>query len=109
MENSSLEIAPASPGGPADITVPAPDRAPAGWHIERKIRDCIARNLLFNEDGFPYEDDASFLQAGVIDSLGVLELVTFAGREFGVPVEPADVTPENFDSVDRLAAYIRRK
>jgi len=77
--------------------------------IETKIRDFIARNLLFNEAEFPHEDSASFLDKGVIDSLGVLELVTFAVREFGVQVDPKEVTPENFDSVTHLAAYIRRK
>jgi acyl carrier protein len=77
--------------------------------VETKIRDFVARNLLFSEDGFPHADDASFLQQGVIDSLGVLELVTFAGKEFSIEVSPADVTPDNFDSVGQLAAFIRRK
>jgi acyl carrier protein len=77
--------------------------------VETKIRDFVARNLLFSEDGFPHADDVSFLQQGVIDSLGVLELVTFAGKEFGIEVSPADVTPDNFDSVSQLAAFIRRK
>lgn len=77
--------------------------------VETSIREFITRNLIFSENGYPYQDEDSFLQHGVIDSLGVLELVTFAGREFGVQVEPAEVTPENFDSVSRLAAFIRRK
>lgn len=79
------------------------------WEIEGKIREFVARNLLFSENGFPYANDASFLGNSVIDSLGVLELVTFAGREFGLQIETSEVTPENFDSVNRLAAFIRRK
>src|ERR1700731_2730740 len=77
--------------------------------IEAKIREFVARDILFSESGYPHPDDASFLQAGVIDSLGVVELVTFAGQQFGVEVAQADVTPQNFDSVERLAAFIRRK
>jgi acyl carrier protein len=77
--------------------------------IEVKIRDFVARNFLFVEEGFSLKDDASFLKQGVIDSLGVVELVSFTGQEFGVRVEPAEVTPANFDSVSCLAAYIRRK
>jgi acyl carrier protein len=77
--------------------------------IEAKIREFVARDILFSEDGYPHPDDASFLQAGVIDSLGVVELVTFAGRQFGIEVAQGDVTPQNFDSVGRLAAFIRRK
>ena len=77
--------------------------------IEPRIREFVARNLLFNENEFPYSDDGSFLRAGIIDSLGVIELVTFVEREFGLQVQPAEVTPENFDSVSRLASFIRRK
>jgi acyl carrier protein len=77
--------------------------------IESRIRAFIARNILFSGDAFPYQNDASFLRNGIIDSLGVVELVTFAGREFGIQIEPAEVTPENFDSVNYLASFIRRK
>jgi acyl carrier protein len=77
--------------------------------LENKIRDFITRNLMFSEDPYPLPNEASFLQNGVIDSLGVVELVTFAGQEFGIQVGPTEITPENFDSVARLAAYIRRK
>ena len=77
--------------------------------IEAKIREFVARDILFSEAGYPHPDDASFLQAGVIDSLGVVELVTFASGQFGVEVAQADVTPQNFDSVERLAAFIRGK
>jgi len=77
--------------------------------IESEIREFVARNLLFSEAGFPHGDDVSFLREGIIDSLGVLELVTFAGKRFGLTVEPHEVTPDNFDSVSRLAAFIRRK
>jgi len=81
----------------------------ATMNIASDIRDFLVHNLLFSEGGFPHGDDASFLQEGIIDSLGVLELVTFVGQKFGITVEPHEVTPDNFDSVNRLAAYIRRK
>ena len=77
--------------------------------IASDIREFVARELLFSGAGFPHDDDVSFLQEGIIDSLGVLELVTFAGNYFGLTVEPHEVTPDNFDSVNRLAAYVRRK
>jgi acyl carrier protein len=78
-------------------------------NIEADIRAYIAANLLFSDDGFHYTDDASFLREGIIDSLGVMELVTFVGSQFDISVEPNEVTPDNFDSVRKLAAYIRRK
>ena len=76
--------------------------------IEAEIRDFVARNLLYSESGFPHGNDASFLDEGVIDSVGVLELVNFVGEHFGIEVSPTDITPENFDSVNRLARFIRR-
>jgi len=77
--------------------------------IETQIKDYIARNLLFSDNGFPYSDDTSFLEEGIVDSIGVMELVAFAEENFPVKVDDLDVTPENFDSVSRMAAYIRRK
>lgn len=77
--------------------------------LESRIREFISRNLLFTEDGFAYGDDASLLDEGIIDSIGVLELVNFVSTDFGLSVDPDEITPENFDSVNRLAQYIRQK
>lgn len=77
--------------------------------VKRHIRAYIADNLLFTEEGIEYDDDTSFLEKGLIDSMGVMELVMYVGTGFGIHVDPRDVTPENFDSVNRLAAYIGRK
>lgn len=77
--------------------------------IEAAIRSFIATSLLYSEDGFPYADDASLLRERIIDSLGVVELAAFLSLRFGVRVEQSDVRPENFDSVARLAAFVRRK
>lgn len=77
--------------------------------IEAQVRDYIARNLLFSGNGFAYDDDDSFLQEGIVDSVGVLELVLFVEETFGLTVDDQDITPDNFDSVNRLAGYIRSK
>jgi acyl carrier protein len=77
--------------------------------IETKIKDYIAKNLLFSEEGYTYADDVSFLQEGIIDSLGVMELVEFVQKEFGIKVEQTEVTPEHFDSVAKLAAFVKAK
>lgn len=73
------------------------------------IRDYIAKNLLFSESGFSYDDDASFLDEGIIDSLGIIELVTFVEKQFGISVADQDLVPDNFDSVRKLDAFVRRK
>ena len=77
--------------------------------IETKIKEYIAKNLLFSNDGYGYSEDASFLEEGIVDSQGVMELVMFVEDQFKVSVDDEDITPDNFDSVQLLAAYIRRK
>jgi acyl carrier protein len=49
------------------------------------------------------------LREGIIDSLGVVELVEFVQTTFGIKVEQQEVRPDNFDSVEKLAAFVRRK
>jgi acyl carrier protein len=77
--------------------------------IEEKIRTYIAENILFSNNGYRYSDDASFLEEGIVDSMGIMELVMFVDETFGITVEDEDLTPDNFDSVTKLAAYIRHK
>lgn len=78
-------------------------------NIEAQIRDFIVQNLLFSDDGYNYPDDASFLEEGIVDSVGVMELIAFVEEQFGFIVDDLEVTPDNFDSVTKLATYIRRK
>lgn len=82
---------------------------PDNLQIEEYIRDFVAHNLLYDDTGFTYADDTSFLQEGIIDSLGVLELVEFVQKTFGVRVAQQEVTAAHFDSVARLAAFVRQK
>ena len=77
--------------------------------IEKPIKDFIASRLLYSRDGFNYPDDASLLKEGIIDSLGVVELVEFLQSQFGIKVEQSEVRPDNFDSVANMSAYVRRK
>ncbi len=77
--------------------------------IEKQIQSYITENLLFAEGPFPYENDTSFLQEGILDSVGVMELVAFAESTFSIRVAPQEVTPANFDSVNNLSAFIRGK
>jgi acyl carrier protein len=77
--------------------------------IEKQIRQYIAENFLFTDDGYPMSDDASFLEEGIVDSTGVLELVMFVEETFGFTVQDEDIVPDNFDSVTQLVAYVGRK
>ena len=77
--------------------------------IKPQIRDYIAKNILYSDNGFEYDDDASFLEEGIVDSVGIMELVLFIEETFGMPVDDEDLTPDNFDSVSKLAGYITRR
>src|ERR1051326_1552252 len=76
--------------------------------IENKIREFILRNLYYAEDSYIGDDD-SFLETGVIDSMGVMELVTFIQSEFGVVAAQQEIVVENFDSIRKLADFVRKK
>lgn len=77
--------------------------------IENQIKEYISKNLLFSSDAFKYGDDASFLEEGIVDSQGVMELVLFVEENFKVQVKDSEIVPDNFDSVQRLATYVRNK
>lgn len=78
-------------------------------NVEETIKTYIAKNILFSKNSFPYAYDASLLEEGVLDSMNVLELVSFIEKRFGVNVSDMDITPDNFDSVSKMAAYVMRK
>ncbi|OLE67247.1 MAG: hypothetical protein AUG09_03450 [Acidobacteria bacterium 13_1_20CM_2_68_7] len=74
-----------------------------------------ARILAFVLERFPFARqrrvarEDSLLESGIVDSLGVLELVEFLERTFGVSVTEEDLLPENFDSIRRMAEMVDRK
>jgi acyl carrier protein len=77
--------------------------------IEISVRDFILENLLFTDDATQLPLDASFLEEGIVDSTGVLELVMFVEETFNITVDDEEIMPENFDSVKLLAQYVQRK
>lgn len=76
---------------------------------ENTIRAFIAENFLFREDLQALSETQSLLDAGLIDSTGVLELVAFLETTFPITIEDADIVPENLDTVKSIVAYVERK
>jgi len=75
---------------------------------KQKIREFIVENFLFGtDDGL--EDEASFLEGGIIDSTGILELVAYLEEQFGISVKDEELIPENLDSINNVVAYVNRK
>jgi acyl carrier protein len=76
--------------------------------IKLKVRNFVVENFLFgNANGLA--DDTSFLEAGILDSTGVMEVVAFLEQQFNVRVDDDELTPENLDSIASIGAFVSRK
>lgn len=73
-----------------------------------EIREFIVSNFLFGEAG-DLQDDTLFMEGGIIDSTGILELVMFLETRYEIKIETEEMLPENFDSIHRVARFVARK
>jgi acyl carrier protein len=74
-----------------------------------KIRNYILENYLFTDDQNALRDDDSFLDKGILDSTGILEMIYFLEEQFGIKIDDVEMIPENLDSVNNLISFIARK
>lgn len=77
--------------------------------IEAEVRQYVLDKLLFGRTDVELSGDTSFLDSGIIDSTGVLELVAFLEENFQVKVEDEDLIPANLDSVNAVTRFVERK
>jgi acyl carrier protein len=76
--------------------------------IAPAIREFVITNFLFGQDN-GLKDDDSFLEGGIIDSTGVLELVAFLEQQFGISVADRELLPDNLDSVEKASRFVSAK
>ncbi len=76
--------------------------------INIKVRGFVIDNFLFG-NGNGLADDTSFLEAGILDSTGVMEVVAFLEKQFGIRVDDEELTPENLDSIASIGEFVSRK
>jgi len=77
--------------------------------VEQQIREYILENYLFTDEQSALQSSDSFLEKGILDSTGILEVIYFIEEEFGMSVDDEEMVPENLDSVDNIVAFIGRK
>ena len=77
--------------------------------IASAVRAFVISNFLFGQDNEAVTNDSSFLESGIVDSTGILELVAYVEQQFGIAVEDGELVPANLDSVDNVTAFITRK
>ncbi|NQU25406.1 MAG: acyl carrier protein [Candidatus Nealsonbacteria bacterium] len=77
-------------------------------NLAASLREFIKENFLFGGDD-SFSDDDSFLDLGIVDSTGVLELITHLEETYDIVVEDTDLVPENLDSITNLQRFITSK
>ena len=73
-----------------------------------QIRTFVVDNYLFGEEGKLGSDD-SFMESGIIDSTGILELVRFLESTFGITVADEELIPDNLDSINKIIGFLQNK
>ena len=77
--------------------------------IITRAREYVVENFLYSRQGFEFLDSDSLLEHGIIDSLGVLELVMFVETEFGIAIGDDEITEANLGSLISIGRFVQRK
>ena len=78
-------------------------------NIEQTIRNFIIENFIFEDNPDQLKNDQSFLESGIIDSTGMLELVSFIEEHYDIKMEDEELIPDNLDSVNNVVKFINKK
>ncbi|HEU6449345.1 MAG TPA: acyl carrier protein [Verrucomicrobiae bacterium] len=77
-------------------------------NLKDEIRNFVISNFLFGEAEH-LEDDTPFMENGIIDSTGILELVMFLETTYKIKIQNEEMLPQNFDSIERVARFVSKK
>lgn len=77
-------------------------------NISKELRQFIVENFLFGRDN-SFSNEDSFIEMGLLDSTGVLELIAFLEKRHGIKMEDAEIVPENLDSIHRISLFVTKK
>jgi acyl carrier protein len=77
--------------------------------MEPELRSFLAENFLLGEEFRGLPGSASLIEAGIIDSTGVLELVGFLEETYDIQIADTELVPENLDSIDRIVGFVEAK
>ena len=73
--------------------------------VRQQVREFIAQSFFYGGIGEPLTDDLPLVERGGLDQTGILEIALFLEETYGVRVEEADLTPENFDTIENIARF----
>ncbi len=77
-------------------------------NVEEEIRRYIVEDILFGDDD-KLQQDTSFQEHGILDSMGFLSLITFVEEKFEIKIKDDELIPENFDSLQKISRFLELK
>jgi acyl carrier protein len=77
--------------------------------IEKDVKKFIESRFLFNAFECTIDEDTSFMESGIIDSTGILELIAFLQDQYKITIEDHEMLPQNLDSLSSISKYIKSK
>jgi acyl carrier protein len=80
----------------------------AGNHLNSKIRQFILEKFPLARKQ-ELRDSDTLLESGILDSLGVLDLVSFLEQQYSITLNDDDLVPENFQTLERIVAFVERR
>ena len=75
----------------------------------QQVKRYVLENYLFTDDDKALSDQDSLIRKGIVDSTGMLELVTFLQERFGIRVADEEMIPANLETIDAISAFVARK
>ncbi|MDD3732953.1 MAG: acyl carrier protein [candidate division Zixibacteria bacterium] len=76
--------------------------------IVKKVKDYIEKNFVYDQET-KLKNDESLLDTGLVDSTGILEVVSFIEETYDISIQDEEMIPDNLDSIDKIASFIMRK
>ena len=77
--------------------------------VEREVREFVVKNFLYGDDNTGLKETDSFIDRGIIDSTGVLEIVNFLESRFEIALRDDELVPDNLDSIEKVARFVLSK
>jgi acyl carrier protein len=75
--------------------------------VEREVRDFVVQNFFYGDESVPLKETDSFIERGIVDSTGVLEIVNFLESRYGIAMLDGDLIPDHLDSIQKIARFVR--
>lgn len=77
--------------------------------LKDELRQFVTDNFMYGKPYKGFADDDSFIERGIIDSTAVMELVAHLERRYRITLQDKDLIPDNLDSVNNLARFVKSR